>query len=86
LKAEKKAGVAGGFFRSLAEWIIGRRIFVMIGILFATGFLMSRIGNLKLDADPDLWVPQNDPIIITTNEIENNFGGKYAVVIGIAPK
>jgi predicted RND superfamily exporter protein len=47
---------------------------------------MSRIGNLKLDADPDLWVPQNDPIIITTNEIENNFGGKYAVVIGVSPK
>ncbi len=86
MKAEKRTGETGGFFRALAQWVIRRRMIVMIGILLATGFLMSRIGNLKLDADPDLWVPQNDPIIITTNEIENNFGGKYAVVVGLSPK
>lgn len=75
-----------GFFRRLAEFMIGHRVTAVVGILLATGFLMSRIGTLKLDADPDLWVPQDHPVIKTTNEIEDTFGGKYAVVIGVSPK
>jgi len=87
VKAEKNGGKPdSGFFKRLAQWVVARRILVILGVFLATGFLMSRIGTLKLDADPDLWVPQNDPIIKTTNEIEDTFGGKYAVVVGIAPK
>ncbi|HET9869804.1 MAG TPA: MMPL family transporter, partial [bacterium] len=87
MRSEKKeVGSGRGFFRSLAQWVVDHRLPVILGVLAATGFLMSRIGTLKLDADPDLWVPQNDPVIKTTNEIEDTFGGKYAVVVGVTPK
>lgn len=85
-KRERSVDDKKGFFRNLANFIIGHRKTVIVGVLLVTCFLMSRIGTLKLDADPDLWVPQNDPIIRTTNEIEDVFGGKYAVVIGVSPK
>ena len=85
-KGESITAEKAGFFWNLANFIIGHRVAAIIGVLLATVFLVSRIGTLKLDADPDLWVPQDDPIIKTTNEIEDTFGGKYAVVIGISPK
>ncbi len=87
MKSEKKPEKVGSsFFRSLAEYIVAQRVLVIIGIVLLTGFLFSRIGTLKLDADPDLWVPQDNPVIQTTNEIERIFGGKYGVAISVNPK
>ncbi len=74
------------FYRPYAQWIVSHRITVMIFILGITGFLISRIGNLQMDSDPKLWAPQKHPYVLTTNFLEQVFGGRNITMIGIIPK
>lgn len=74
------------FFRSYAQWIIAHRLVVVIVILGITAFLMTRMGNLQMDTNPDLWAPQKHVYVETTNLLDKIFGGKNYTVIGIVPK
>jgi len=74
------------FFRSYAQWIIEHRLVVVIAILGVTAFLMTRMGNLEMDTNPDLWAPQKHAYVETTNLLDKIFGGKNYTVIGIVPK
>ena len=74
------------FFRPYSEWIISHRLFVIIAILGITAFLMSRMGNLQMDTNPDLWAPQKHVYVETTNLLDKIFGGKNYTVIGIVPR
>lgn len=74
------------FFRPYAQWIISHRLFVVITILGITAFLMTRMGNLQMDTNPDLWAPQKHAYVETTNLLDKIFGGKNYTVIGIVPK
>lgn len=74
------------FFHRYAEWILRRRILVIFIILGVTLFLGSRLPNLKLDMDPDIWAPQAHPYTKATKQLENVFGGRNITVIGIVPK
>jgi len=78
--------VESRFFRPYARWIIAHRLFVVIAILGITGFLMSRMGNLQMDTNPDLWAPQQHAYVETTNLLDKIFGGKNYTVIGIVPR
>ena len=69
-----------------ATWIIHHRIWVMLLIFGTTLFLGSRIANLKIDMDPDIWAPQAHPYVKTTKALEEIFGGRNISMIGIAPK
>ena len=73
-------------FRPYAQWIIAHRVFVIIAILGITAFLMTRMGNLQMDTNPDLWAPQKHAYVETTNLLNEIFGGKNYTVIGIVPK
>lgn len=74
------------FFRPYAQFIVAYRIPVIVAILAVTVFLVMRIGNLKIDTDPDLWAPQAHPFVQTTNLLEKVFGGRNVTLIGIVPK
>lgn len=74
------------FFRPYAQWIISHRLYVVIVILGITAFLMSRMGHLQMDTNPDLWAPQTHPYVETTNQLDKLFGGRNYTVIGIVPK
>ena len=74
------------FFRPYAEWIVSHRLIVIVAILGITGFLMTRMGNLQMDTNPDLWAPQKHAYVETTNQLNEIFGGKNLTVIGIVPK
>ena len=78
--------VKSRIFRPYAQWIISHRIFVIVAILAITGFLMTRMGNLQMDTNPDLWAPQKHAYVETTNLLDKVFGGKNYTVIGIVPK
>jgi predicted RND superfamily exporter protein len=73
-------------FRPYAHWIVTHRLAVVAAILLVTGFLVSRLGSLQVDSNPDLWAPQNHPYVETTNQLEELFGGRNLTVIGIVPK
>jgi len=72
--------------RRYAEWITSHRVAVIIGVLFITAFWFTRIGAIKLDSDPKLWTPQTHPYVITTDVLEQVFGGRNITVIGVFPK
>jgi predicted RND superfamily exporter protein len=74
------------WFRAYARWITAHRRTVVLAILAVTIFLGTRIGHLQIDSNPNLWAPQTHPYVETTNLVEEIFGGRNLVVIGIAPK
>ncbi len=73
-------------FRRYAQWLIAHRVLVGLAILGVTVFLVSRIGILQFDSNPELFAPQTHPYVVTTHLVEQVFGGKNVVVIGITPK
>src|SRR5882724_6305131 len=73
-------------FRPYARFIVAFRIPVILVVLGVTAFLMTRIGSLQIDTDPDLWTPQTHPFVQTTNLLEEVFGGRSVTLIGIVPK
>jgi len=73
-------------FRPFAEWVIAHRIAVIIGVFVITAFLVTRIGTLQLDTNPDTWAPQKHAYVETTKVLEEVFGGRNIVVIGVIPK
>jgi predicted RND superfamily exporter protein len=72
--------------RSYGEWIIAHRVAVIIGALLVTALWFTRIGAIKLDSDPKLWTPHTHPYVLTTELLEEVFGGRNITVIGIYPK
>ncbi len=72
--------------RRYAEFILRYRLAVLLAILTVTVLLGSRISNLKIDMDPDIWSPQENPYVITTRVVEQVFGGRNVTVIGIVAK
>jgi uncharacterized protein len=77
---------AARIFRPLAQWIVARRIWVVLTVLGITAFLATRIGALQFDTNPDLWAPQKHAYVETTKLLEEVFGGTNLTVIGIAPR
>src|SRR5262245_31005420 len=73
-------------FRSYAQWIVAHRVSVIIAVLIGTAFLVSRMGSLKLDSDPDLWTPQAHPYVQATKVLDEVFGGRNVTLIAVVPK
>src|SRR5262245_15318211 len=73
-------------FRPYAQWVITHRTTIVGTILAITVFLVSRLGSLQIDSNPDLWAPQQHPYVETTNLLDDIFGGRNLTVIGVLPK
>ena len=78
--------VKSRFFRPYAQWIIAHRLIVTLVILGITAFLVTRMGNLQMDTNPNLWAPQKHAYVETTNLLDKIFGGSNYTVIGIVPR
>jgi uncharacterized protein len=74
------------WFRAYARWIITHRLLVVLAVAGVTAFLVSRLGTLQVDSNPDLWAPQKHAYVETTNRLEEIFGGRNVTVVGIVPK
>src|SRR4030065_1365374 len=72
--------------RAFAEFVVRHRVMLMAVVLGITVLLATRIANLKVDMDPDVWAPQSHPFLQTTHAIENVFGGRNFSIIGIVLK
>jgi uncharacterized protein len=72
--------------RPFATWIVARRVWVVLAVLGITAFLVTRIGTLQLDTNPDSWAPQKHAYVETTKLLKQVFGGTNVVIIGITPK
>ncbi|XZG70410.1 outer membrane lipoprotein-sorting protein [Chitinibacteraceae bacterium HSL-7] len=69
-----------------ANWLIRHRIWVIVFTLAITGLLGALGAGLKVVIDPKALAPQGHPYIQATNHVDDVFGSKYLMLIGITPK
>ncbi len=69
--------------RRYVELIVSFRWYVLLGVLLITGLLVSQIGHLKIAIDPNRFLPQSHPYVSTSDRVEDLFGSRSVMVIGI---
>ena len=58
----------------------------MVALLAVTAFWGSRLPGLRVEIDPDANLPQDHPYIQALHTLEDTFGEKNLIVIGLFPK
>ncbi len=71
--------------RSWTELVVRHRRWFLLGALLITAGLASRIGHLRVEIDPNRFLPKSHPYVITTDRVEDIFGSRSVLVIGITP-
>ena len=82
-------GAHGGGLRAFeryVDWIIRHRVIVVIVVLAVTGFWAVQLPALHVEIDPDANLPQDHPYIHALHTLEQTFGEKNLIVIGLFPK
>ena len=69
--------------RRYIEIIVNLRWYVLAGALAITALLVSQMGHLRVEIDPARFLPQSHPYVITSNRVEDLFGSRSVMVIGI---
>lgn len=72
--------------RKYIEMIVRYRRSVLAGALMITALLVSQIGHLKVVIDPNRFLPQSHPYVVTSNRVEDLFAARTVLVIGITAK
>ncbi len=73
-------------FERYVDWVVRHRIFVVVAMLAVTGFWAFQLPALRVEIDPDANLPQDHPYIQALKTLEQTFGEKNLVVIGLFPK
>jgi predicted RND superfamily exporter protein/outer membrane lipoprotein-sorting protein len=71
--------------RNWIEGVVKYRLWVLLAVIVVTGGLASQIGKLRVEIDPNRFLPQSHPYVITSNRVEEIFGQRSVLVIGITP-
>lgn len=71
--------------RSWTEFVVGNRRWFLACALLITVGLASRIGHLRVEIDPNRFLPQSHPYVVTSDRVEDLFGSRYVLVIGVTP-
>lgn len=71
--------------RNYVERVLRYRGLVIGTILLTTAMMMLQVKHLKVIIDPNTMLPQQHPYVRATNQIEEVFGSKYVILIGITP-
>lgn len=72
--------------RRYVEFILRFRVAVIGAVLLATAALVLQIKTLAIIFDPSTMLPQSHPHVAATNRVEEIFGSKYVVLVGVTPK
>ena len=72
--------------KSYAQWLIRHRLWVIAVTLLITAVLGALGSGLKVVIDPATLAPQGHPYIKATNRVDEVFGSKYMMLIGITPR
>src|SRR5690242_2143724 len=68
------------------EWVVQHRLLVIALTLAVTVLAVLQARSIKVVIDTSKLMPQSNPYVATSNDVERIFGSKHVVVIGIAPK
>lgn len=69
-----------------ALWLLKHRLPVIVLTLLLTAGLGWFAGGLKVVIDPATLAPQHHPYIAATRKVENAFGSKYLMLVGVSPR
>jgi hypothetical protein len=69
-----------------ARLVVQHRIIVLIASLLITVLLGLQLRNLAVIVDADELLPRDHPFVQVTERVQEVFGNRYTVVIGITPK
>jgi predicted RND superfamily exporter protein len=72
--------------QAFANFIVKRRVFVVLAALFVTAFFGLKLLNLKVIVDADELLPRDHPFVSVTERVQAVFGNRYTVVIGVTPR
>lgn len=68
-----------------AEFIVRRRILVLLLSLLLTAALGLQLRNLAVIVDADELLPRDHPYVSVTERVQAVFGNRFTVVIGVSP-
>ena len=69
-----------------ANLVVGHRKLVLLASLLLTLLLGLQLRHLNVIVDADELLPRDHPFVEVTEQVQNLFGNRYTVVIGITPK
>lgn len=72
--------------KNFAEWVVRHRIVVIALTVLVTAVAVLQARSIKIVIDPGKIMPQSHPYVATSTQVEEIFGSKHVVVIGITPK
>jgi len=72
--------------RRYAETVIRWRLVVIALTAVVTLLLGLQITQLRVIVDPARMLPQEHPYVSVTNRVEQLFGSKYVIVVGVTPR
>jgi len=72
--------------RRYVEFILHFRILVIGVTILFTALLVLQIKSLSIIFDPNTMLPQSHPYVAATNKVEEIFGSKYIILVGVTPK
>ena len=70
------------FFRGIIRF----RYFVITLILACTGLAWVQLQSLRFEGDADAFLPQNDPVMSYNDVVEDRFGIRDLVIVGVLNK
>jgi predicted RND superfamily exporter protein len=71
--------------RRYIELMLRFRWLVIVMTIAITVILASRIGQLRVEIDPNRFLPQSHPYVVASDRVEHIFGSRYVLVVGITP-
>lgn len=74
-----------GYVRGFARGIVGHRWLVLVISLALTAVAGWQASHIRLDNRTRIWVPANQRFVKTTRLIQQRFGIRNAVTVGIVP-
>ncbi|MBI4400536.1 MAG: RND family transporter [Nitrospirae bacterium] len=69
--------------RRYITFVVRHRLAAILAAALLSAFLSTQIGNLRVIVNPDHNLPQEHPYVIATNLIEQIFGSRNLIVIGV---
>jgi predicted RND superfamily exporter protein len=68
------------------HFIIRWRMSVILSLAVISIYFASHIPSLKVNVDTPRFLPQDHPYVVAQNELEQTFGGRDIVAIGVFPR
>jgi predicted RND superfamily exporter protein len=78
--------VWGNVVNLYANFVVRNRVLFLLFSLALTLFLGFQLKNLNVIVDADELLPKSHPFVQVTERVQNLFGNRFTVVIGITPK